>query len=390
MKSKGNHFNVAIYSRTFGSSRGKDKQAKKDAATRRPQGYVIHSPSAYQSGEILYHEGSRIAWAKREDVRHTEIMAPEGSPEWAKHRQSLCDKIEQSEKRHDAQLARIGIASLPRGLTLEQNIELFRDFAKENFVSHGMIVDFAIHESEASDGGKNPHVHFLLTLRDIAGEEGFGNKNRDWNKYAEDEQKKWKAYSVSPWREAWQETTNRHLENAGRTERVSLESFAEQGIDKIPERHLGYHQSNKEKQGIATEKGDHNRWVRHENRAKEAVNEWSYETSKNQSRKGKRKQTSKPERNQSLGDVAKELLPAENGDPRTKAGDEQKRFEAEVKAALHTGKALDKRTRNAMRHSREQDDKEKQLVAARSRHSLLKSSKELSDDLKEREPEYER
>ena len=123
---------------------------------------------------------------------------------------------------------------------------MIREFCQEQFVSKGMIADFAIHDK----GDGNPHAHILLTIRamdehgkwlpkalkvydlDENGERirlPSGNwkchkeNTVDWNdqKYAE------------VWRHGWETITNRYLEAAGRPERVDLRSFERQGIQQM-------------------------------------------------------------------------------------------------------------------------------------------------------------
>jgi hypothetical protein len=100
----------------------------------------------------------------------------------------------------------------------------------------------------------------MLTLRDVS-RDGFGKKNREWNQRT----------LVSAWRDAWAETTNRHLEAAGRHERLSLRSYEEQGIDKVPGEHLGAQAWNMEKKGQETGKGDLNREITHSNEVNDLV-----------------------------------------------------------------------------------------------------------------------
>ena len=51
---------------------------------------------------------------------------------------------------------------------MEENIALARRFVEEQFLSRGMIVDFAIHAPDKEKGGiPNPHVHLLCPIRPI-------------------------------------------------------------------------------------------------------------------------------------------------------------------------------------------------------------------------------
>lgn len=232
------------------------------AAASMMMGHSVVASAAYRSGETLYdqHAQKTFDYRAKEDVIHTEIMTPDHAPAWASDRSFLWSQVEITEKRKDAQLARDIIAALPRELNYEQQIALVREFVQTQFVDKGMIADIAIHDKWASDGGRQPHAHIMLTLRDVT-KDGFAKKNREWNDRT----------LVSAWRDAWADTTNRHLEAAGRNERLSLESYAARGIDKVPGEHLGPEAWNMEKKGRETLKGDLNREIEHGNEVNELV-----------------------------------------------------------------------------------------------------------------------
>ena len=40
----------------------------------------------------------------------------------------------------------------------------------------GLIADYAIHNPDAADGGKNPHAHIMFTLRPVQEDGTFGKK----------------------------------------------------------------------------------------------------------------------------------------------------------------------------------------------------------------------
>ena len=206
--------------------------------------------------QLSIYRGYQHDYSNRGGVLHTEIMTPDGAPSWAGNRGSLWNAVQSAEKREDAQLAREVQLSLPRELDLEQQKKLVREFARENFVKHGMCCDIAIHESEASDGGKNPHAHILLTMRDIS-QRGFtDNKNRQWNKKA----------SLKNWRKSWADMQNEHLAMVGSIERVDHQSYEARGIEQIPQVHMGKEAWNLEKKGTQTKLGDINREIGMKNR----------------------------------------------------------------------------------------------------------------------------
>lgn len=148
---------------------------------KRSQGKSAVAAAAYRAGEKLYDErtGTTFDYSKKKDISYSEIMSPENVPSWVQDREKLWNEVEKSEKRKDSQVAREILIALPTELNKEQQIELVRIYCHDNFVSKGMIVDTSIHHAE----GKNPHAHIMCTLRNID-ENGFGYKNRDWNRSA--------------------------------------------------------------------------------------------------------------------------------------------------------------------------------------------------------------
>lgn len=244
------HFTVKVL------SRGGGKSAVASAAYQSGEKLSVLESAAYRSGAKLHDAQRRLTfdYTHKEDVQHTEILAPANAPVWVDDRQLLWTRVEAAERRKDAQLARDIIAALPRELTPEQHIALVREFVQGNFVQNGMVADTAIHNKESSDGKENPHVHILLTTREI-GPGGFGKKNRDWNQ----------RDLVGRWRDSWEEISNRYLEESGSDYRISTHSYASQGIDKTPTEHMGPKAANMEEKGKETTKGDRNRQVKQHN-----------------------------------------------------------------------------------------------------------------------------
>lgn len=218
----------------------------------------VVAAAAYRSGEALLdmQDEKTYDYSHKDEVVYTAIMTPHDAPPWAGDRMLLWNGVENFEKRADSQLARDLVAALPRELNTEQQIALVRDYVEAHFVAHGMVADIAIHDKEkASDGGRQPHVHVLLTTRAVTAEGFATKKNREWNKKAR----------LKEWRQGWADTTNKHLELAGRAERLDLRSYEAQGVDKIPGKHMGPDAWNLEQQGVETGKGDLNREIDHTN-----------------------------------------------------------------------------------------------------------------------------
>ena len=196
----------------------------------RSEGRSVVAAAAYRAGERLVDERYDTAqdYTQKSDVVHAEILLPEGAPNWMADRQTLWNAVEKVEKRKDSQLAREFNVALPRELTLKQNIELAREFVQREFVARGMVADFAIHNDIGKDGERQPHMHVLLTLREVT-PEGFGQKVREWND---------KAYLLH-WREAWAEVANRHLGFHDHDIRIDHRTLSEQGIELQPQSKIG-------------------------------------------------------------------------------------------------------------------------------------------------------
>ena len=183
---------------------------------------------------------------------------------WVQNRATLWNVVEAQEKQRNSQLARDVIVALPRGLDDETYTRLVREFVNDNFVERGMVADFAVHDKDATDGGRNPHAHIMLSMRDVDKDGFSAKKNRSWNR----------KELVSQWRDAMERLCNRYLEEAGLAYRVSYSSYEKQGIDKIPGEHMGPGAWGLEQKKQKTDKGNRNREVRRDNKANEIRKSW--------------------------------------------------------------------------------------------------------------------
>ena len=141
---------IAIYHCNIGIvSRGKGKSAV--------------AAAAYRSGEKITNEwdGMTHDYTRKRGVVHTEILLPPHAPPSFSDRATLWNSVELYEKTGNAQLAREIDAALPIELSREEQIRLVREYCSSQFVSRGMCVDYAIHDT----GKGNPHCHIMLTMR---------------------------------------------------------------------------------------------------------------------------------------------------------------------------------------------------------------------------------
>jgi hypothetical protein len=207
--------------------------------------------AAYRSGEKIKDEatGKTHDYTKKQGVDHSEILSPIAATpgnEWLTDRSKLWNRVEAVEKRYDAQLAREMIIAIPRELAQPDQINLVREYVQTTFVDRGMIADINIHHLD----GTNPHAHVMLTMRELKIDErgivSFGNKDRSWNdkKLLETQIKEWEIVA------------NKYLDRAGIDTRIDSRSYAEQGVSRIPQIHLGKNVTAMRRQGIPTERGD--------------------------------------------------------------------------------------------------------------------------------------
>jgi hypothetical protein len=218
---------------------------------KRGDGKSAVAAAAYRSGEKIVDRRTGIThdYTKKVGVEKTEILIPievTGDNFWLLDRTQLWNKIEEVEKRYDAQLAREIDIAVPVELDRQQRIDLVREYIQTSYVDRGMVADICFHDFESN----NPHAHVMLVMRDLSiddkGAINFGNKNRAWND----------RDLLMTHRREWAEIANQHLERAGFDARIDHRSNKERGIATVPQIHLGVHCAAMRSKGISTERGD--------------------------------------------------------------------------------------------------------------------------------------
>ena len=130
---------------------------------KRSSGRSVVAAAAYRAGERLHDARQNMThdYSRRGGVEHVEILLPADAPGWVREasRETLWNNVEAHEKRKDAQLARELRFAIPRELDPAERIRVVRDYLIKSFVSRGMVVDVAWHNTMASDGLEQPHVH---------------------------------------------------------------------------------------------------------------------------------------------------------------------------------------------------------------------------------------
>ena len=250
--------------------------------TKRSAGQSAIASAAYRAGERLYSEyyGEYSDYTRKGGVICSDILLPSHAPPEYADRQTLWNAVEKAERGKNAQLAYSFDIALQNEFSLEENIALARQFLLENFVSRGMVVDFAVHQPDREDGGiPNPHFHVLCPIRPIEQNGKWGLKQRrvyeldeDGNRIRDANGKfvfnavpttDWGSpETLEHWREAWAELCNAKFAEKGLDVRIDHRSYERQGVELLPTVHEGATVRAMEKKGIRTEKGEFNRWIR--------------------------------------------------------------------------------------------------------------------------------
>ena len=236
---------------------------------KRSAGRSVVECAAYRAGEKLYSEyyGLVSDYTRKGGVIHTEILLPSHAPREYADRQTLWNAVEEAERNKNAQLAYSFDIALQNEFTMEENISLARHFLLDNFVSHGMIADFAVHQPDKDGGIANPHFHVMCPIRPLNPDGTWGAKQR--RVYREDGKfdavptTDWgRPETLEEWRETWAALCNAKFEEKGLPDRIDHRSYERQGIEQLPTVHEGVAVRQMEARGIVTDKGEQNRWIR--------------------------------------------------------------------------------------------------------------------------------
>lgn len=197
-------------------------------------------------------------YSNREDL----IVSESGNmPSWAVENPSDFWKASDENERANGRVYTEIEIALPNELSRDQQVELVRDFVQEQ-LGEKHPYTWAIHAPKAAlEDCEQPHAHIMFSERTMDGidrpkEQFFkraaapyvhrktkerveptreakakagAGKDRTWNDRGKIEQV----------REAWANTQNRHLAKAGHEVKVDHRSLQEQGLERVPEPHLG-------------------------------------------------------------------------------------------------------------------------------------------------------
>ena len=252
---------------------------------KRSAGQSAVAAAAYRAGEKLHsaYYGEDSDYTRKGGVICSEILLPSHAPPEYADRETLWNAVEKAERGKKAQLAYSFDIALQNEFSMQENIDLARQFLLNNFVSRSMVADFAVHQPDKEDGGiSNPHFHVMCPIRPIEPDGRWGKKQR--REYVLDEHGErvldeegnyvfnavsttdWgKPETLEEWRQAWAEMCNAKFAEKGLDCRIDHRSFERQGVEQIPTQHEGPTVRAMEAKGIRTDKGDLNRFIRKTN-----------------------------------------------------------------------------------------------------------------------------
>ena len=235
-----------------------DKQTKKMVVTGR---YL----DIYGDKTFNYRDKGDVVETWVRDTAHApdfiKALAAKNNPDdpiTEAERQALWQIAEDNEATRDGRPALKFELAFLRELTYKQNKQAVNAFLDRHFVCRDIIADVAVHRITASDGKLNEHAHILCFTREALPGGTFAPKK---NKYWESMKR------VNEWRAGWETVLNEALEEAGVNDvRVSKDSYKKRGMDQVAGEHMRPERWAMEtEKGVATERGNRNRTISHDN-----------------------------------------------------------------------------------------------------------------------------
>lgn len=204
----------------------------------RSEGRSAVAAAAYRNGSVMTDRNS----GEVHDYTRRERLGPNftvvNGRLSAVKSEALWNAAEQAETRKNSTLARELVIALPHELDEKAYVRMLRACAEELTRLHGVAAEVSIHppsrNSEADQ--KNNHAHVMMTTRRVksvaGGQVQLGEKTRELDARATG------PAHVTAWREIWERILNAELAQA-RVAQVSCRSYKDQGIDRVPGRHMG-------------------------------------------------------------------------------------------------------------------------------------------------------
>lgn len=174
-------------------------------------------------------------------------------PAWAQHDPLIFWQKSDEHERANGSSYREFELTLPRELDPQNWVELVRDWVSQE-LGERHAYQWAIHVSTARDGKAQPHCHLMFSERIRDGIERdpaeyfrrYNSKNPERGGCRKEfgnvdpglkgkERKEARAAALKEMRRRWQDLVNEHLARAGESAKIDMRSYADQGIDRMPE-----------------------------------------------------------------------------------------------------------------------------------------------------------
>lgn len=229
--------------------------------------------AAYRLGLRLY-DARNHQWcdfrkrALGEEIVLALTVAPEDAPAWATDPSELWNRVEQAEKRKDAQLARDYRIPIPFGLGDGTASALAEEMARFICAQLHTPVSIGVHRDAELDalGVLKPkdkqgfHAHLYFPTRRLAdlvgGKDGGGVQGSGFgDKLSMLSNKNTSVAFVENLNERWAALANRYTEAAGLVADYDHRSYERMGLPKVAQLTVGRHVAAMERRGMPTRKG---------------------------------------------------------------------------------------------------------------------------------------
>jgi hypothetical protein len=229
--------------------------------------------AAYRLGLRLYDERAKVwhDYRKRElgeEIVRALTVAPAGAPSWATDPAQLWNRVEASEKRKDAQVARDYRIPIPFGLSDSDAGSLAEEMAR--FISDELHtpVSLGLHRDADRDalGNLKPsnkqgfHAHIYFPSRRLADVVESGEEGGSGTGFGEKIEVLSKMSLGAPFIEMlnckWSELANDYARKIGSDLKFEYKSYKRLGVNITPQPTLGQSASAMERRGIYTNRGD--------------------------------------------------------------------------------------------------------------------------------------
>lgn len=193
-------------------------------------------------------------YAKRLEKGEKLLATEAGNmPQWARHNPLFFWEASDRFERKNGTTYREMEIALPRELDAEQQVDLVHCWIDQE-IGHLHAYQWAIHESTASDGGAQPHLHLMLSERRRDGIDRdpdqyfkrynskspeIGGARKGYGSQAGEKlTKAARAAELKDLRSRWESMCNTHLERADVSARIDMRSHAERETGLEPERKM--------------------------------------------------------------------------------------------------------------------------------------------------------